>query len=135
MTRTTYRIAALAALVAVSANAAAAANLPRNAVAAQMERNSSSKALSKAQKGLQQIAKFDCRAQGTPVEFPDDLVIVNKGAGTIAAGTKVNWRMENSFVQGSYVLPALAPNQHVFVNHANPGGLPAGAKCFVWIVK
>lgn len=128
MTRFAYKTTAFAAILAALATAA---------VAGTYQRSGDTSTTLQEVKPLrpQLIAKFDCRAQGTPVEFPDDLVIVNKGAGTLAAGTKINWRMENSFVQGSYVLPTLAPNHQVFVNNANPGGWPAGGKCLVWIVK
>ena len=128
MTKLACRTAALAALLAVTAGAATAASLSRHSASKQVLQKAPDRAI------VQAVA-FDCRAQGTPVEFPNDLVVVNKGPGTVAAGTKINWRMENSFTQGSYVLPALAPNQQVFINNANPGGLPAGAKCFVWMVK
>ena len=128
MTRFAYTIATVAAVLAVSANVATAGNSTRQAPSKQVLQKAPSK-------GLQYIVKFDCKAQGTPVEFPNDLVVVNKGPGSISAGTKINWRMENSFTQGSYVLPALAPNQHAFISNANPGGLPAGTKCFAWIVK
>lgn len=128
MTRLAYKIAAVAAVIAVSANVVAAANTTRTPQASQT--------LQKMKPSiLQNAVKFDCKAQGTPVEFPNDLVVVNKGPGSISAGTKINWRMENSFTQGSYVLPALAPNQQAFISNANPGGLPAGTKCFAWIVK
>jgi len=128
MTRLAYKIAAVAAVIAVSANVVAAANTTRKPKASQT--------LQKVKPSILQYAvKFDCKAQGTPVEFPNDLVVVNKGPGSISAGTKINWRMENSFTQGSYVLPALAPNQQAFISNANPGGLPAGTKCFAWIVK
>ena len=128
MTRLAYKIAAVAAIIAVSANVVAAANTTRKPQASQT--------LQKVKPStLHYAVTFDCKAQGTPVEFPNDLVVVNKGPGNISAGTKINWRMENSFAQGSYVLPALAPNQQAFISNANPGGLPAGTKCFAWIVK
>jgi len=128
MTRFAYTIAAVAAVLAVSANVVTAGNSARKAPSSQVLQKAPSK-------GLHYAVKFDCRAQGTPVEFPDDLVVVNEGPGSIAAGTKINWRMDNSFTQGSYVLPALAPNQHVFISNANTGGLPAGTKCSAWIIK
>ncbi|HSM41236.1 MAG TPA: hypothetical protein VK862_10840 [Afifellaceae bacterium] len=128
MTITATRIAASAAMLAIMAGTVSAASLSRSGATKQVLQQAPSKPLALAY-------SFECRAQGTPVEFPDDLVVINKGPGSVAAGTTVNWRMENTFIQGSYVLPAMAPNQHVFIINANPGGLPAGAKCFVWKVE
>jgi hypothetical protein len=80
---------------------------------------------------LQFLPKFECRAQGTPVEFPDDIIIINKSSYAIAAGTQVKWQMVQLNSSGYKTLPQLAPGQHVFISHANPGGVPAGAACTV----
>lgn len=80
---------------------------------------------------LQILPKFECRAQGTPVEFPDDIVIINKSSYAIAAGTMVKWQMVGLNSSGYKILPQLAPGGHVYIAHANPGGVQAGAPCTV----
>lgn len=71
-----------------------------------------------------------CQVAGTPVEFPDDIWIINKGLGTIAAGTKVTWSVPAAAKTGTYVLAsALAPGKGVMVNGVLAGGVEAGKPC------
>lgn len=76
---------------------------------------------------------FGCVVQGTPVEFPDDIVITNKGPGTVPAGTKAKWTLANK--TGVVTLPELAKGKTFFVANAFPGGLAAGTPCTAVIQK
>lgn len=71
-----------------------------------------------------------CQVAGTPSEFPDDIVIMNRGFGTIVAGTKVHWSVPSAAMQGNYVLAAaLAPGKGVAVSGVLSGGVEAGKPC------
>jgi acyl-CoA reductase-like NAD-dependent aldehyde dehydrogenase len=71
-----------------------------------------------------------CSVAGTPSEFPDDIVIMNKGLGTIAAGTHIVWSVPSAAKSGNYTLAsALAPGQGVAVAGVLPGGVEAGKAC------
>jgi len=71
-----------------------------------------------------------CSVAGTPSEFPDDIVIMNKGLGTIAAGTKVVWSVPSAGKSGNYTLAsALNPGKGVAVAGVLPGGVEAGKAC------
>ena len=71
-----------------------------------------------------------CSVAGTPSEFPDDIVIMNKGLGTIAAGTHVVWSVPSAAKSGNYTLAsALAPGKGVAVSGVLPGGVEAGKTC------
>jgi hypothetical protein len=72
--------------------------------------------------------KFECRVQGTPVEFPNDIVIVNKSVFTIPAGTTIHYKVPGSWWK-SAVTPSLTPGAGMFVANAIPGGLVAGTPC------
>lgn len=70
-----------------------------------------------------------CVVQGTPVEFPSDVLIRNTGAFTIPAGKWVQWYLHNQ-ANGWYQLSdPLASNDAVFLSDVIPGGWPAGATC------
>lgn len=85
---------------------------------------------------LRPVFSLTCRVQGTPVEFPNDIAIINNGPGTVPAGTKLHWSMTKPALQGDYVLGSpLAPNTQTFVNGVIPGGLPAGMPCGVKVVQ
>lgn len=71
---------------------------------------------------------FDCVAQGTPVEFPNDIRISNPYDFTTPAGIEVAYAAPYGNA-GVVVLPALKPGHGVFVSNAVPGGIPAGAPC------
>lgn len=82
------------------------------------------------------IYKLTCVVRGTPVEFPDDIAIINNGPGTVPAGTKVHWSMTAPAKQGDYTFTApLAPNRLVTISGVLPGGMPAGMPCQVQVVK
>jgi hypothetical protein len=77
------------------------------------------------------LSKFlGCQVAGTPSEFPDDIWIMNKGLGTIAAGTKVHWSVPAASKKGTYVLvSALAPGKGVAVSGVLGSGVEAGKPC------
>lgn len=72
-----------------------------------------------------------CQVAGTPSEFPDDIWIMNKGAGKLTAGTKVNWSIPGySNFKGTHTLVAsLNPGQGVKLSGVLPGGVEAGHTC------
>jgi len=77
-----------------------------------------------------QLVQFDCVVQGSPVEFPDDVLITNKLTNTVAKGKTIHWSIPNTTRQGDYVLTAdLLGGKSVFVTGAIPGGMSAGVKC------
>ena len=77
---------------------------------------------------------LDCRAHGTPIDFPDDIIVTNEGPGFVRAGTKIRWQMDGGS-QGIHVLPALAPSESTYIFKANPGGIPTGRKCKADILR
>ena len=81
------------------------------------------------------VYSFDCVAQGSPVEFPDDIVIKNTGNATVFKGTMLHWSIPETARQGDSVLTEdLAPGKSMSLSGALPGGVAAGTKCGV-IVK
>lgn len=71
-----------------------------------------------------------CRAQGTPAEFPDDIVVINNGPGTVPSGSKIHWTMASPAHSGDYTLTAaLAPTKGTFIDGVLPGGVEAGKPC------
>jgi len=78
-----------------------------------------------------QLAKVaGCQVSGTPSEFPDDLWFLNKGAGTLKAGTKIKWSVPFSSDSGVYTLVAdLNPGKGVFASGILGGGVEAGHDC------
>ena len=81
------------------------------------------------------LYKLTCQAQGTPVEFPNDIVITNDGPGAVPNGTKIHWEIAAPHYEGSYTLPALPMGQHVFLNGVAGAGVPAGTPCTVTAQK
>jgi hypothetical protein len=79
-----------------------------------------------------QLAKIaGCTVAGTPVEFPDDIWIINKGLGKLVAGTKVQWSIPGySSYKGTHTLVAdLTPGQGVKLSGVLGGGVEAGHDC------
>jgi hypothetical protein len=71
-----------------------------------------------------------CRAQGTPSEFPDDIVVINNGPGTVPSGSKIHWTMASPAHSGDYTLTAaLAATKGTFIDGVLPGGVEAGKPC------
>ncbi|MFA6955635.1 MAG: hypothetical protein WC538_07175 [Thermoanaerobaculia bacterium] len=76
------------------------------------------------------LAQFGCVVQGSPTEFPDDVLITNKLTTTVAKGKTIHWSIPNTTRQGDYVLTEdLLGGKSVFVSGAVPGGMSAGVKC------
>lgn len=74
--------------------------------------------------------KIGCVADGTPVEFPNDLVLSNKGASAIPAGTKVNWAMAGYGFSGVHTLSSsLQSGASVRVSNVLGSGVEAGKAC------
>ena len=73
--------------------------------------------------------KVGCVVNGTPVEFPNDIFIVNQSGVALQARTQVKWNTQNNAFSGVVQLPAMQPGQAHFVSNALPGGLPAGTPC------
>ncbi len=79
-----------------------------------------------------QLAKIAaCQVAGTPSEFPDDIWLVNKGAGKLVAGTKIKWSVNGySSLKGTHTLvAALDPGQGIKLNGVLGGGVEAGHPC------
>lgn len=77
---------------------------------------------------------LDCTVQGTPVEFPDDVYIFNKGAVAVPKGKTLHWSIPNTNRAGDYILTEqLAAGKGVFVSGAVGGGMAAGIKCGVTV--
>jgi hypothetical protein len=76
--------------------------------------------------------KLQCVVQGTPVEFPDDIVIRNVGTVVVASGTKIHWSIPGTTRQGDFTFTeALAVGASKMLSGVLPGGHPAGAVCQV----
>lgn len=74
--------------------------------------------------------KLNCFIGGTPIEFPDDVVLANVGVSTIQPGTKVHWSIQN--YQGNYTFNApLTPNHVVLISGVVAAYLGAGTPCSV----
>jgi len=73
-----------------------------------------------------------CDVAGTPSEFPNDIWVTNKGAGTLNAGTKVKWSIPgygNAYAGTYTLLAALNPGQGVKLSNILPNGVEAGHEC------
>jgi hypothetical protein len=69
-----------------------------------------------------------CLASGSPVEFPNDVALVNNGPGTVPKGTKIHWKLNN--YAGDYVFAAaLAKGGLVRISNVLGGGVAAGTPC------
>lgn len=78
--------------------------------------------------GMSLVMHFGCLVSGTPVEFPNDIKIVNTNGYHTPAGVKVAYLTPYGKI-GTTVLPGLAPGAYHFVSNAIPGGAPAGSTC------
>lgn len=77
---------------------------------------------------------LDCTVQGTPVEFPDDIYVYNKGVGAVAKGKILHWSIPNTTRAGDYTLTQdLASGKGVFLSGVVGGGMSAGVKCGVTV--
>ncbi|MFN3197647.1 MAG: hypothetical protein ACE366_04400 [Bradymonadia bacterium] len=77
-----------------------------------------------------------CGFYGTPVEFPNDVQITNKGRNTLKKGTRIQWRNGNGAHKGVYKLTSdLAAGATVSAHNVVPGGIPAGASCTAKVLR
>lgn len=75
------------------------------------------------------VPRITCVANGTPSEFPNDIVFTNRGA-RLNAGTKLVWRFSGPYIRGTFTLPAaLANNASIRASNIVPGGVQAGKYC------
>lgn len=85
---------------------------------------------------LQISYSIGCIVQGTPVEFPNDIVLSNEGAFTIPAGLKVDWVVRPGAYKGSYTFAAqLKPGKNVILANVMSGSAGAGTPCTVTQTK
>lgn len=71
-----------------------------------------------------------CVVQGSPVEFPNDLLITNNRTTTIPKGKIIHWSMPNTSIQGDYTLTEdLLPQKSMYMYEILGGGMSAGLKC------
>lgn len=74
-----------------------------------------------------------CQVAGTPVEFPDDLLLINQGAA-LSAGTTIKWKVKSAgqgYVQLASDLPT---GGSVKASGVLEGGVEAGKPCTAKIV-
>ena len=74
----------------------------------------------------------DCSVAGTPVEFPDDIVITNAGHEDIPAGTKIAWRTTSPTIAGTVLVSkTLRVGRSASLSGVLSGGVPADTPCNV----
>ena len=77
------------------------------------------------------ILRVGCVANGTPSEFPNDILFTNKGT-KLNAGTKLRWTFSSPNHTGIFTLAAaLNPGASVRASNVIPGGIEAGRYCSV----
>jgi hypothetical protein len=73
---------------------------------------------------------FDCKADGTPDEFPNDLRVFNKGPDAVPAGTEIRWLLPSRRRSGYKKLDAsLAPKAFITLTDVLASGVEAGTPC------
>lgn len=73
-----------------------------------------------------------CAVDGTPAEFPNDILIANTGLIEIPARTRIVWQVESPRVGGTAVLAkALKPGKFTRANDVLRNGIEAGTPCTV----
>lgn len=80
---------------------------------------------------LQILLPIGCVVAGTPVEFPNDIQLVNKAKVALVAGTKIQWSVDGySTYKGTYTLTQqLAPGKAAFLSGVLGSGVEAGHPC------
>ncbi len=108
MTKSATMITALTLLTVISANGQAAERIGRQApTVRQMEKSTIN---------IFKIPpKFSCIAANNR-DFGSGLVVKLLGPYPVAAGTKVHWKLAKTNNQGTTVLPALSPQQDVYID-------------------
>ena len=78
--------------------------------------------------GYGQQARLSCRVSGDPIDYPDDLWVVNKGPAALPAGTRVGWSVMRR--SGEHTLKAALPvGRGVRISRALPGGTTPASPC------
>lgn len=79
------------------------------------------------------ILRVACVANGTPSEFPNDILFTNRGS-KLNAGTKLRWTFTSPNHTGTFTLAsALNPGAAVRASNVIPGGIEAGRFCSVTV--
>lgn len=82
------------------------------------------------------VAAVGCLVAGTPVEFPNDLYLTNKGTQTLKAGTKLKFAVQSTGAKGAVRLPTdIAVGAQVKVADVLNGGAEAGAPCTAKVIS
>ena len=75
------------------------------------------------------LPTVSCVVQGTPVEFPSDVLIRNTSSYALPAGKWIYWHLHNQAYGWHQLSAPLAANAAFYLNNVIPGGWPAGATC------
>lgn len=79
------------------------------------------------------IVRVGCVANGTPSEFPNDILFTNRGS-KLNAGAKLRWTFTSPNHTGTYTLTsALNSGASVRASNVIPGGIEAGRYCSVTV--
>ena len=79
------------------------------------------------------LVRVGCVANGTPSEFPNDILFTNRGS-KLNAGAKLRWTFASPNLTGTYTLTAaLNPGASVRASNVVPGGIEAGRYCSVTV--
>ena len=79
-----------------------------------------------------EAVKLNCKIAGTPVEFPNDLMVINEGKSAIKKGTTLIWKTKGE--KGSHIMKKdLATGESVSLSDVLKNGESAGNKCQVTI--
>lgn len=77
------------------------------------------------------IVRVGCVANGTPSEFPNDILFTNRGS-KLNAGAKLPWTFTSPNLTGTYTLAsALNSGASVRASNVVPGGIEVGRYCSV----
>lgn len=78
------------------------------------------------------VPLLSCVVQGTPVEFPNDILVTNQSIATLAAGRTIEWSHMNQ--SGTHDLEAdLGPSQSIYISDL-PFADEAGKECKAKVV-
>jgi hypothetical protein len=80
-------------------------------------------------------AVIGCLVAGTPIEFPNDLYLTNKGTAPLKAGTKLKFAVQSTGAKGALLLNTdIAVGAQVKVADVLNGGADAGAPCTAKVI-
>jgi hypothetical protein len=79
------------------------------------------------------VLRVGCVANGTPSEFPNDILFTNRGS-KLNAGARLRWTFTSPNLTGTYTLTsALNAGASVRASNVVPGGIEAGRYCSVTV--